>query len=77
VGARGDGDVASSQQHADGVCLVNSFNGGKASSGFPCYGNFAARQHGQQPDAYIDIQTTGVVTWEGGKYQGKCFPVVQ
>lgn len=64
------------QQHADGVYLVNSFNGNQSSSGFAYYSNIGSRQPGQQPDAYIDLQTTGVVTWEGRNFQGKHFPLL-
>lgn len=69
-GPGGNAGQGGGQQHADGVYLVNSFNGGQSSSGFAYFSNIGARQQGQQPDAYIDIQTTGVVTWEGGNFQG-------
>jgi hypothetical protein len=74
-GTAGQG-VGNPQQHTDGVYLVNSFNGNQSSSGFAYYSNIGSRQPGQQPDAYIDLQTTGVVTWEGGNFRGKCFPLL-
>ena len=72
----GQGGGRPPPQHTDGVYLVNSFNGTRSSSGFAWYSNIGSRQPGQRPDAYIDIQNTGVVTWEGGNFQGKLFAVL-
>jgi hypothetical protein len=54
---------------ADGVYLVNSSKNGQNTSGFAWYSHIG-NNDGTQPDAYIDIDTTSCVTWEGNSFSG-------
>jgi hypothetical protein len=53
----------------DGVYLVNSTKGSQWTSGFAWYASMG-NNDGQQPGAYINIDTASTVTWEGSSFSG-------
>jgi hypothetical protein len=56
--------------HKDGVYLVNSVKDGKWTSGFAYYADIGNKKNGEHPQQYVDIDTNGVVQWEGKEYSG-------